>query len=479
MRRSHQPPRSSESQITAKAPGMVAPFREFRHWLLVFLAMGAVFLVESSIHAGECLCTTASGAGLDGRAGWHAEWTVQLPFDSGRTRLVRVVSSKDVVVGQAADGSVHAIAASGPKKGCCLWSWPRGESSVAIHFSPAGSASVYPPAISSERVVVTLDRTVFGIDIRTGLQVYAYTFGPSLSTTSGESGKWLYSPTLEGSIIRAPADPLLRDPSGDPADADQKRSGATRSDGRSPWEPITLTSGGVVRLQPQPLGEGGIWWINDQGSILSLVSVGGRWSRGTIETGSPVVGEPVVRENDIWIASEDGKLSHFQADPDKSFRIFRRWRVPLPAYAAGEMLLSEDVLVISLGADGLVAYDAYEGDDLWRIPSHCRLLAAGDGQAWVIDPAGFLSCLSLRDGRTIDRGCLAGFSLPIHSMQVGRLLLASPEGLVRSLVPNRSLQPRDSDDAAPDEPDRDDASEDATDREADSSDAEAAEDRNT
>jgi len=406
-------------------------------WAVV--ASVVILATARAAAAGDCLCGTLADEAVAAQAGWRPEWTVQLPFDAGRTRLAHVVASTDLVVGQAEDGSVHAIAATGPRQGCCLWSWPRGIDSLEIDFSPVGAAAVLPPAVGPERVTLALGRTVYGLDATTGGQIYSYLFGPSIATTPVESGKWLYAPAMDGSIVRAPADPLLEDPAAEPADASDpagiEKRPARRSDGKAPWEPLSLRAGGLVRLQPRPLGDGGVLWITERGGVVALVPVASGWSRSEFEFGSPVVGEAVIRDDTIWAVTEDHDLVRLTADLGKSFRLRRQWRLPLPAPAAEGMLLDGNTLVIPLGADGLAAYDPESGRQRWHIPCRCTLLALGGGRAWVIDAAGFLTAFSLTDGMPIGSACLAGFSLPVRSTQPGRLLLASPQGLLTSLVP--------------------------------------------
>jgi hypothetical protein len=419
---------------------------ETRMFCAAVVASVATLATALPARAGDCLCGTLADEAVAAQAGWKPEWTVQLPFDAGRTRLAHVVASADLVVGQAEDGSVHAVALTVPRPGCLIWSWPRGADSAGLDFSPTGTASVLPPAVGPDRVVVSLGRSVIGLDAATGRQIYSYAFGPSLAATPVESSKWLYAPMMDASVVRAPADPLLRDPAA-PAPAPGARGAderpSRRSDGKAPWEPLPLRAGGVVRTQPHPIGEGGVAWITERGEVVALVPVASGWSRNEYDLGSPVVGEAVFRENTIWLVTEENDLVRLDLDLGKSFRIRRQWRVPLPAAATEGMLLDGNTLVIPLGADGLAAYDAENRTLRWHIPCHCRLLALGGGRAWVIDAAGFLTALSLADGMPIGSACLDGFSLPVRSTQSGRLFLASPQGLLTSLVPKLAEEQND------------------------------------
>lgn len=427
---------ADENRPVSRMPSIRGLLHEVRPLRAAVIASALSLAIVPPAHAGDCLCGTLADEAVAAQAGWRPEWTVQLPFDAGRTRLVHVVASADLVVGQAEDGSVHAVALTGSRPGCRIWSWPRGADSLGLDFSPTGAAGVLPPAVGPDRVTVTLGRSVYGLDAATGRQIYSYPFGSSIAATPVESGKWLYTPTMDASIVRAPADPLLRDPAGsaEPGGSDQRPS--KRSDGKAPWEPLPLRAGGVVRTQPHPLGDGGVAWITERGEVVALVPVASGWSRSEYALGSPAVGEAVFRGNTVWLVTEERDLVRLEADIGKSFRIRRQWRVPLPAAAGDGMLLDGTTLVIPLGADGLAAYDTETGHLRWHVPCRCRLLALGGGRAWVIDAAGFLTALSLGDGMPIGSTCLDGFSLPVRSTRPGRLFLASPQGLLTSLVPS-------------------------------------------
>ena len=101
------------------------------------------------------------------------------------------------------------------------------------------------------------------------------------------------------------------------------------------------------------------------------------------------------------------------------------------------MLLDGKTLFVSLGVDGVAAVDAETGELRWhgsgpalRFGPTSGIVAAGAGRLWCIDAVGRLVLLDASDGSRL--GCLplCGFSFLAPSEQPGRLLLASPDGLV-------------------------------------------------
>jgi hypothetical protein len=97
-------------------------FRPQCGWLLTTVA--AVLLLPSSGLGGHPgLCGTAADDLVAARAGLTREWVVQVPFDSQRWRLDRLVVGRDLILVVAGDHSLTAIAtgAGDAPAGTVLW----------------------------------------------------------------------------------------------------------------------------------------------------------------------------------------------------------------------------------------------------------------------------------------------------------------------------------------------------------------------
>lgn len=96
------------------------------HGWLAATALLLPCLPTSAVGGHPGLCGTAADDLVAARAGLHREWVVQVPFDSQRWRLERVAVGREVVVAQAGDRSLTAIATgtTGAAPGTLLWTVP-------------------------------------------------------------------------------------------------------------------------------------------------------------------------------------------------------------------------------------------------------------------------------------------------------------------------------------------------------------------
>lgn len=390
--------------------------------------LAAVFAVAigptacSRLFATECRCGALGDDAVAATSGWRMEWVVQLPFDSTRSRLVHVATTADLVVAQSDDGGVHAVVASpGPRNGMVAWS----------KRIEADGGEVLPAAIGPSVVAVASGRSLYGLRIADGSVGFSETSAGFFENGPAVSGDFVFAPIAGGGIRKVTADPT------------------TNVAGS-----LTLATHGPVHASPFPISSKGIAWINDAGTLVELVprtDSSTDWTRNSIDLQSPAAGRPVVNGDSMIVVTQVGDLIWLKRPtPRRPAEAKRRkeaeppiqpppmqvrWRMPLPSRPDGTLLFDDGVAFVSMGPAGIVAVAIETGLTLWRLEKPMKMLAVGKGGLWCLDAVGRLVLLDAKTGSRLACMDLEGFTLPVVSSQPGRLLLASPEGLLASLAP--------------------------------------------
>lgn len=170
------------------------------------------------------------------------------------------------------------------------------------------------------------------------------------------------------------------------------------------------------------------------------------------DLGSPMSGPAVVRGTDAFVATRAGDVARIARSPsglrattgvgrnaEGEEVAYTGWHTVIDAEPEGSPMVGGNAVVVSLGPSGMAAFDATTGDLLWRCPQAGTPLAILGGRVWCLDATGFLSARDLRTGCRVARLCVGGFTVPVIDPAGERLVLASPEGLVVSLVARRTV----------------------------------------
>lgn len=394
------------------------------------VALLAVFAAaHPAVGAGGCLCGGVADEAVAADLGLVREWVVQVPFDSAAARLEHVVVTDDLVVAQSADGGVHAVrtgaaVAGTPRPGTVLWS-------QRVAEAPGDAA---PAGVGSGVVAVAKGLDVFTFDGGTGRLLNRLPLATAPPAGAVPAGDWLYVPLASGRVMRMPADPrrMVAD------DADPKaQSRAT---------PIAIEGGGPLASPPVPVAAGVVWGVPGP-RLVVLDMIDGTWVRHQIPRELPagaagtLVGSPLVRGKEIYVVTTPGGIARVDLDPEGRQGLVAVWRGLLPGRPDAAPLRAGEVLVVSLGVDGLAAYSTQTGDLLWTSPRTGRLVAASADRVWIVDAVGRLAALDVGTGTPVARACLGCFTLPVTNAASDRIVIASPGGLVVSLAP-RAAAPR-------------------------------------
>ncbi len=406
--------------------------------------VAAAALTGSAALAGSSLCGTVADDLVAARAGLTREWVVQVPFDSTRWRLDRVAVGQDLVVAQAGDGTLAAIAtgASDPRPGTVVWSRP-------------GDGSRFPVetvGIGPESVTVARGDRLTVIDAATGRTIWDRPLPSLASAAAVPSAGFLYTPLARGKLAKLAERPATVTVAEAMAEA---RGVEARPD--QLWSEPTedrfelLDGSGSIEQAPLPY-DNGILWCTTDGVLVAEVIEDDSNPRLEFDLGSPASGPPMVRGSDIFVATRSGDIARIARSPS-GFRAitgvgrdadgeavpYTGWHTVIDEEPEGGPVVGDGTVVVSLGPSGLAAFHAETGDLLWQSPLAGRPLAIIDGRVWCLDATGFLSARDLRTGRRVARLCLGCFTVPVIDPRGERLVLASPKGLVVSLARRRTV----------------------------------------
>lgn len=411
------------------------------NWLRAALAL-VVLSATSLATAGraDCLCGTAADGLAAERAGLDLEWLVQIPFNAATSTVEHVVIDRDLVVVQTGDGNVVAVQAGDPQDGhplpgTILWKHP-----IDAHAGP-----FQPAAIGAGLVAVAHGDGIHAFDRVTGQTLWSNRFGHLAETGAAVSDGWVYTPFGDGKIMRLPTNPFRKPTAAamQAADAKQEppaaKKPAAKKKGRSgppkveSLEPLVLTAGGSVSLQPQPFQDGALW-CTDDGTLVVLDPSGDGWRRNEFFLDRPPAGRPLVHDGAIFAATTEGDLVRIDSLEEGGAGDLRLgWRVFLDARPTGPLFATGEQLVVPLGDEGLAVYSTKTGELLGRTHVCGRVVAVAAGRIWLVDALGRLASIDLETGEVRDRFCLGGFTFPVMNQATDRLILASPSGAVVSL----------------------------------------------
>jgi outer membrane protein assembly factor BamB len=401
-------------------------------------AVAASLPATMAMAGGGLLCGTAADELVAARAGLVREWVVQIPFDSAGWSLEHVSIGDGLVVATSGDGGVHAVSTSSdagqPRPGSVIWSRRIGR--------PGGAGQ--PAGIGSDLVTVAHDLDIHALHRADGSDAWRRSFGRPPSGGAVPSGDWAYAPLSGDGVMRLPTNPNRQ-----PVVADADRRGGRRGtagagDSAAALKPLSLDAAGRVESAAIAY-EGGVVWCTESGRIVAVVPAdkavtGSEWARIEFELNAPPAGPLVVRGSTIYAATTQGDLARIDDLPPNDVHEFSlTWHVVLPQPPEGGPLVGEDTVAISLGDEGIVAFSAASGEQRWRSCAAGRLVSITGQRLWSVDRVGRLAGLDLATGMPAVWLCLGSFTLPVANTVDGRLILASPDGLMVSLAPRRTV----------------------------------------
>jgi len=415
---------------------------------------------------GSLLCGTAGDDFVAARAGLRREWVLQVPFDSAGWHLESVTVGAELVVACSSDGGVHAVqaapaSAGQPRQGSLLWSKRVG--------SPGGLGQ--PPGIGSSLVTVARDLDVHAFDARSGVERWSCPLGHASSAAAVPAGGNVYCPMSDDGLMRLPAALSGIVP---PAE-----SGGQELDTGMPIEQPPV---------PYPAGDPplvGAAWINDEGRVIAEVPTDrGAWNIWSFDTRMPgeTVAKPAgplaVHGDTMYVVTRSGRLEALRPSPSTGGTLERAWLQPvfLPGVPQSGPVVAGDRVIVSLGTD-IVAYSAAPNDLasrvskqagptkdepgapaaddeptdggrassdtglLWRTPCGVggRLVGVVGERVWFVDAVGRLASVDLASGQPRECLPLGSFTLPVANPVGDRIVLASPDGLLVSLAPTRTI----------------------------------------
>lgn len=411
-----------------------------RTWLwLVFLPTAISF---PNVYA-ESLYGTAADPFEAARVGLTREWIIQLPFDSDRYRLNQIDAGRWMIVAQSDDGIVHAVRAGSsdttqpgsPPPGILLWSTPLG----------LPKDSLQSAGIDRDLVTINRDMTTFGIDSRTGSIFWKRRLPAPSSSGSFPVGDWVYVPLWDKTMYRLPVNPYRTPTNSDDTERTDSKKG---SSSRASLNPVHIKSYGLTEQQPLPFGEGVIW-CTENGRLTALEPAEEGWERHEFFLRDNPNGPVAVRGTVVFAATEKGELARFEDAPG-GLRL--TWRYLLeaslhPNQPRPQLMINDEMLLVSLGEEGIAAHNAKNGERLWKTPLQADFLACIGSHLWCYDTQNRITALRLIDGIEDAWLCPGPFTIPVTNRSSDRLILASPRGLLASLRPrvvareNSAIQP--------------------------------------
>ena len=399
-----------------------------RTWLLLIMLLNAISVSNA---CAESLYGTAADPFEADRVGLTREWIVQLPFDSDRYRLNQIDVGRWMVVAQSEDGLVHAVRsdsgetteAGKPPPGILLWSTPLG----------LPKDSLQAAGIDRDLVTINRDMNTFGIDSRTGSIFWKRRLPSPSSSGSFPVGDWVYVPLWDKTMYRLPVNPYRN-----PNSPDKEGGGDSKknSSSQAGLDPIRIKSHGLIEQQPLQFGDG-VVWCTENGRLTAIEPAEEGWERHEFFLRDNPNGPVAVHGTVVFAATEKGELARFE---DASGGLRLTWRFLLetslhPNQKRPQLLVHDEILLVSLGEEGIAAHQSSTGERLWKTPLQADFLACIGSHLWCYDTQNRITAIRLRDGIEDAWLCPGPFTIPVTNRSSEHLILASPRGLLASLRP--------------------------------------------
>ena len=399
-----------------------------RTWLLLIVLLNTISV--SNAYA-ESLFGTAADPFEADRVGLTREWIVQLPFDSDRYRLNQIDVGRWMVVAQSEDGLVHAVrAGSGeateagkPPPGILLWSTPLG----------LPKDSLQAAGIDRDLVTINRDMNTFGIDSRTGSIFWKRRLPSPSSSGSFPVGDWVYVPLWDQTMYRLPVNPYRN-----PNSSDKEGGGDSKknSSSQAGLDPVRIKTHGLIEQQPLQFGDG-VVWCTENGRLTAIEPAEEGWERHEFFLRDNPNGPVAVHGTVVFAATEKGELARFE---DASGGLRLTWRFLLetslhPNQKRPQLMVHDEILLVSLGEEGIAAHQSSTGERLWKTPLQADFLACIGSHLWCYDTQNRITAIRLKDGIEDAWLCPGPFTIPVTNRSSEHLILASPRGLLASLRP--------------------------------------------
>ena len=399
-----------------------------RTWLFLIVLLNTISV--SNAYA-ESLFGTAADPFEADRVGLTREWIVQLPFDSDRYRLNQIDVGRWMVVAQSEDGLVHAVrAGSGeateagkPPPGILLWSTPLG----------LPKDSLQAAGIDRDLVTINRDMNTFGIDSRTGSIFWKRRLPSPSSSGSFPVGDWVYVPLWDQTMYRLPVNPYRNPNSSDKeGGSDSKKNSSSQAS----LDPVRIKTHGLIEQQPLQFGDG-VVWCTDNGRLTAIEPAEEGWERHEFFLRDNPNGPVAVHGTVVFAATEKGELARFE---DASGGLRLTWRFLLetslhPNQKRPQLMVHDEILLVSLGEEGIAAHQSSTGERLWKTPLQADFLACIGSHLWCYDTQNRITAIRLKDGIEDAWLCPGPFTIPVTNRSSEHLILASPRGLLASLRP--------------------------------------------
>ncbi len=399
-----------------------------RTWLLLIMLLNTISVSNA---CAESLYGTAADPFEADRVGLTREWIVQLPFDSDRYRLNQIDVGRWMVVAQSEDGLVHAVRsdsgetteAGKPPPGILLWSTPLG----------LPKDSLQAAGIDRDLVTINRDMNTFGIDSRTGSIFWKRRLPSPSSSGSFPVGDWVYVPLWDKTMYRLPVNPYRNPNSPDKeGGSDSKKNSSSQAS----LDPVRIKAHGLIEQQPLRFGDG-VVWCTENGRLTAIEPAEEKWERHEFFLRDNPNGPVAVHGTVVFAATEKGELARFE---DASGGLRLTWRFLLetslhPNQKRPQLMVHNEILLVSLGEEGIAAHQSSTGERLWKTPLQADFLACIGSHLWCYDTQNRITAIRLRDGIEDAWLCPGPFTIPVTNRSSERLILASPRGLLASLRP--------------------------------------------
>jgi hypothetical protein len=234
-------------------------------------------------------------------------------------------------------------------------------------------------------------------------------------------------------MYRLPVNPYRNQNS---SDKEEGGDSSKNSSSQANLDPVRIKSHGLIEQQPLQFGDGVIW-CTENGRLTAIEPAEKGWERHEFFLRDNPNGPVAVQGAVAFAATEKGELVRFEDAPG-GLRL--TWRFLLetrlhPNQKRPQLMVHDEILLVSLGEEGIAAHQSSTGERLWKTALQAEFLACIGSHLWCYDTQNRITAIRLRDGIEDAWLCPGPFTIPVTNRSSERLILASPRGLLASFRP--------------------------------------------
>lgn len=333
------------------------------------------------------------------RMGLERAWTARVELNAGRGRVAHISVQAGLLMVQTDQGALQVFDSETRRT---LW---------VAHVGRPGSVTTVPAA-TDLFVAATSGGNLYLFDRASGRGLWQKKLASVPSAGPAIGHDRVYVPLITGVLTTFRLPNHKRDET--PLEQAFKDSAFNYSGKGVAFAPPVVTSGAVL-------------WGTDAGKIYA-VNPEKLEAQFRVKTGGAVTARLTYRAPYVYGASRDGYVYAIQ-----DVKHLIRWKFSVGSPIVEQPMVTDDGIYVIPEIGGLYKLSLERGEQIWRVPGPFQFIAASPTRLYTADRAGRMLIFDARTGARVGWMPTEGLPLKVFNRENDRIYLATTDGLVQCL----------------------------------------------